>query len=110
MTAELEERVRRLEAFRYSAIGFINAQNTLISDLWCNFILNNEPDKVRQTMLRLREHWLADSDKSLVSTEGVDAAHLDLISQQYREALELLIATMEQKLKPGPTSGLGGKS
>jgi hypothetical protein len=37
MSETLEERVRRLEAFRYWALGRINAQNTLLADLWCNF-------------------------------------------------------------------------
>lgn len=63
MSDTLEERVRRLEAFRYRALGLLNAQNTILSDRWCNVIANADPQNVLATLDRLRDQWLGDADK-----------------------------------------------
>lgn len=97
----VEDRLRRLEAFRYAALGTINAQTTIITDLWCNFIAK-EPDPVA-IMNRLKAGWLSDAENPTRSFSGVDPAHLDLVSQEYREAIERLADAMLRKLRAGPT-------
>ena len=96
MSETIEERVRRLEAFRYWALGRINAQNTLLADLWCNFIAAS-PGSVLATLERLRDQWLADAANP-PAAPGLDPAYLELVSQEYRAALESLVEMMRQKL------------
>jgi hypothetical protein len=104
MSDTLEERVRRLEAFSYRALGLLNAQNTILSDRWCNVIANADPQNVLATLDRLRDQWLGDADKPPY-LPGIDPVHLDVVSQEYRDALELLVVVMRQKLQAAPTSG-----
>lgn len=109
MTLTLEERVRRLEGFRYRALGHINAHSTLLADLWTNVIANSGRERASELLESLSKQWLSDADKP-PQMPGVEPAHLDLISQEYRAALETLIGAMRQKLLAGPTTGSVGKS
>jgi hypothetical protein len=60
MTVSLEDRIAKLEKFRYAALGFINAQNTVITDLWCNFVKKSDVDPIA-TVERLKKQWLLTS-------------------------------------------------
>jgi hypothetical protein len=102
----LEERVRRLERFRYRTLGMISAQNTMLVDLWCNWLEKNDPD-VFATLERLRENWLSNAERPNEAFRGVDPAHLDLVAQEYRDALILLTNEMIQKLRQGRGTGPG---
>jgi hypothetical protein len=104
MSDQIEERLRRLEKFRFQALGFINAQNTLITDLWSNFI-DSAADPLKQAK-RLQKAWLADVDKPSRRLRGGDPFELDLVHQEYRAALEMLTDELIRKLQGGPVTDL----
>jgi hypothetical protein len=82
----LETRVRRLEGFRYRMLGMVNAQNALLVDLWCNWLAKNDPEPL-VTLEKLRENWLANAERPNEAMRGIEPAHLDVVSQEYRDAV-----------------------
>ena len=110
MADDFDERLRRLERFRYAALGMINAQTTVLNDLWCNFIVLHDADDALAQLERLEAHWLADAAAPTRAFPGVEPAHLDLISQEYEEAIRRLTREMKEKLRQGPKGRPGGSS
>ena len=109
MTDEIEERLR-LERFRYAALGTINAQTTMLADLWCNFIVSHHPDDALAEFERLEAHWLADAAAPTRAFPGIEPAYLDLIAQEYEEAIRRLSREMKEKLRQGPKGPRGESS
>jgi hypothetical protein len=86
--SDLEERVRKLERFRYTTLGRMNAYETLTLDLWMQIV--EKSDDPIELAEGLRSHYLKQA-LSPGSFPGVDPTHLDLVSQEYREALEQVL-------------------
>lgn len=82
----LEDRVRRLEAFRYSMLGQINATRTVLFAVWHILLDRHFADPVGFVQ-QVRETWLK-SAMNLGDFPGVDPAHLDAISQEYEKAID----------------------
>lgn len=97
--ADLEQRVRELERFRYVALGFINAHTTILSDLWANYIEKVSVEQKLEIAEALQKQWLSDADTTVALVRGGDPAHLDLLSQHYREALEVVASEILRKLR-----------
>jgi cytoplasmic iron level regulating protein YaaA (DUF328/UPF0246 family) len=96
---DLEDRVRELERFRYAALGFINAHTTIVSDLWANYIEKVNPQRKLEIAEALQQQWFADANQTVRPAIGADPAHLDLLSQHYQEALEVVGSEILRKLK-----------
>jgi hypothetical protein len=104
--AKLEERLKRLERFRYRTLGMISAQNTMLIDLWCNWLQKNDPDLPR-TLEKLRNNWLASAERPSEDFHNIDPAHLDLVAQEYRDALVRLTNEMIRRLGLARETGQG---
>ena len=88
MAHSLEDRVRDLEGFRYAMLGRVNALQHLMLDAWFN-ILRKSTDDLVPAAEELREKWL-EAAKHRRPFPGVDAAHLELVAQEYEEAMDHL--------------------
>lgn len=99
--ADLEQRVQELERFRYVALGFMNAHTTVLSDLWATYIEKVSVERKIEIADALQMQWLSDADKTVAPVRGGDPAHLDLLSQHYREALEVVASEILRKLRAG---------
>lgn len=88
MPPSLEDRVRALEGFRYATLGRFTAQQTLLLSAW-NTLLRHHSDDPVATAEDMRRIWLQGAD-AIAPFPGVDPAHLDAVSQEYRKALEEL--------------------
>ena len=84
METTVEERLRRLERFRYLALARINLLQTLAVGAWCNICLQ-APDPNEYARI-VTEAWNAGASAPQ-SFPGVDPGHLDLLSQEYEEAV-----------------------
>ena len=99
MASDIEERVRRLERFRFRALGMMNAQATMLMDLWMQFLETADDAAVND----LAQNWLSDAERAH-EFPGADPAELDLISQEYRDALTRLLQAIHQKRSAGRRS------
>ncbi len=88
MAHSLEDRVRDLERFRYEMLGRVNALQHMMLDAWIN-ILRKSTDDLVPAAEELREKWLENSKKPR-PFPGVDPAHLDLVAQEYEQAMDNL--------------------
>lgn len=95
MPPSLEDRVKALEGFRYAVLGQINAQQTLLLSAWSTLLKHHSDDPVA-TAEDMRRQWLQAADAPPRSFPGVDPAHLDAVSQEYRAALEELTEVFVQ--------------
>jgi hypothetical protein len=86
----LEERVRRLERFRYGMLGRVNALTTMLLSLWADY-LHTQPADALAAAQNQRALWLEGAERPPSHAfRGADPDHLQLISQEYRDALEQL--------------------
>lgn len=87
----LEERVRRLEAFRYTMLGQMNAMRTILFGAW-NLMLSGHADEIADDPVSYvrasREQWL--NHPEVRQFPGADPAHLDAIWQEYEKAIDQL--------------------
>jgi hypothetical protein len=86
---DLEERVRRLERFRYHALGRINALSTILMTLWVQH-LESQPVDPHSQVNSLRKKWLAGVDDHQPVLKGAEPAHAQMVLEEYREALDHL--------------------
>jgi hypothetical protein len=93
MDTSLEERVRQLEASNYAVVGRINALQMLVLNALTDMVVRHALDPP-QMAERMREIWLGEADAPPRPRPGGDPVHLDLASQEYREALELISAAL----------------
>jgi hypothetical protein len=101
--ATVEERLRALERFRYRALAQINACQTMTMSLWVAYLGNlvkPEDDPVA-FLERQRAAWLKAAEHPQRAFPGADPASLDLISQEYRDALDALSAELLRHLRSG---------
>lgn len=89
MPPNLEDRVRALEGFRYAMLGQVNAHRTLLLSAWSTILKNHSDDPVA-TAEDMRRMWLKAADAPPQAFPGVDPAHLDAVSQEYRVVIEEL--------------------
>jgi hypothetical protein len=89
MTISLEDRVRELERFRFTMIGRLNACQTVLFDVWLNFLAIRSADPVA-TVNALRASWLRVAEAPNRTFLDVGPAHLDLVEREYRDALDKL--------------------
>lgn len=99
---DLEERLLRLERFRYAMLGRVNALTTMTLTLWGDW-LQQQPEGALQALEKQTLLWLQGADDApYAPTKGADPTHLDLVSQEYRDTLEqmtsLLKADAERRL------------
>jgi hypothetical protein len=102
MTVSLEDRVRELERFRFTMIGRLNACQTLLFDVWLNLLAMRSADPVA-TVNALRASWLRIAEAPDRTFLDVNPAHLDLVNQEYRHALDKLtgeLVRLAQTAKP----------
>ena len=87
MAPSLEDRVRALEETRVAMIGRINACQTLVLGVWINVIpdLHGDPLEIAE---KFRSMWLEATEKPARDFPGVDPATLDVIGQEYRDAID----------------------
>ena len=76
-------------------IGRLNACQTLLFDVWLNFLAMQSADPVA-TVDALRTSWLRITEALDRTFLDLDPAHLDLVNQEYREALDKLTAELVQ--------------
>ena len=88
MALTIEERLSVLEMFRYATLGRINALQHMLLDAWLN-LLRKSTDDLVPAAEELREKWLENAKKSR-PFPGVEPVHLDLVAQEYEEALDNL--------------------
>lgn len=89
MPPRQEDRIKALEEFRYAMLGRVNAQHVLLLSAW-NTLLKHHSDDPVATAEDMRRLWLQGADAPSRPFPGVDPAHLDAVSQEYRAALEEL--------------------
>lgn len=89
MPPSLEDRIKALEGFRHAMLGRVNAQQTLLLSAWSTLLKHHSDDPVA-TAEGMRRVWLQVADAPSRSFPGVDPAHLDAVSQEYRAAIEEL--------------------
>jgi hypothetical protein len=98
--------VRALEGFRYTMLGEANAVRTLLFAAWHTLLSDHsDPIHAAQTM---RDTWLASADHP-PAFPGVDPAHLDAVSQEYRTAIDRLTAELLQIAQGLATERMGDK-
>lgn len=83
----IENRIQRLEKSRYKMIGRINALQTIALSGWTKTILETQSDPVGYAEA-IRKQWLSTADQPQRSFHGADPAEIDLISQEYLDALD----------------------
>src|ERR1700730_10325170 len=88
----LEDRVRRLEHFRYGMLGRVNALATMHLSLWADY-LEKQPGDALAVAERQRTLWFEGAERP-PQFPGVDPAHLQLVSQEYHDALGQLSARL----------------
>jgi hypothetical protein len=93
----LEQRVQRLERFRYRMLGMINVQNTIIADLVCEQLFTE--DYPSQALEALKQNWLVRTEQPTQALRSIDPAEGDLIAQEFREAVDLLATTIAARLR-----------
>lgn len=89
MPPRLEDRIRALEGFRYAMLGRVNAQQTLLLAAWVTLLKHHSDDPLA-TAEDMRRKWLQVADAPPGPFPNVDPAHLEAVSQDYRQALEEL--------------------
>ncbi len=108
MALTVEARLRALEGSRVAMIGRINACQTLVVGLWANVIpkLQGDPVKIAET---LRSEWLRGAEKPAREFPGIDPATLDVIGQEYRDAIDDLSSQIVDYFRAkAPKDGTGG--
>ena len=88
MALTIEERLSELERFRYAVLGRVNALQNMVLDAWIN-LLRKSTDDLVPAAEELRKKWLENAKKTR-PFPSVDPAHLDLVAQEYEEALDNL--------------------
>jgi hypothetical protein len=94
----LQERVERLERFRYRMLGVINAQNVIIADLLCDNQLIPEEHSF-QALEALRKNWLVGLNRPTGALRSADPVEGDLIAQEFQEAVDRLTTTIAARLR-----------
>lgn len=95
MPPSLEDRIKALEGFRYATLGRVNALQILLLSAWTTLLKHHSDDPVAAAE-DMRRRWLQAADVPSRPFPGVDPAHLDAVSQEYREALEELTEILVQ--------------
>lgn len=93
MPEDLDERVAKLEQFRYRVIGRFNACQAMLFDVWLNYLEKHTDDPVIAAE-RMRDAWLKRAQLPDRQFPGVDPAHLDLVGQEHYQALDELSAEL----------------
>ena len=104
MSDQTEDRLRRLERFRYSALARINVCQSIAVGAW-GYICLEAPDPLALT--KAVTDARKEGSKTMRSFPGADPAHLDLLSQEYQEAVdavskEVLAHVQKAIAKSGP--------
>ncbi len=86
MASNIEDRLSELERFRYTMLGRVNALQHMMLDAWVN-ILRKSTDDLVPAAEELREMWIENAKKPR-PFPGADPAHLDLVAQEYEEAMD----------------------
>ena len=102
----LEDRIEQLERSRYRMLGHVNALNTLILALWVEH-LAQQPEGAEQALERRRTYWLDTADEPRVAFPGADPDHLQMVTAEYRKALERLTDLLHQHTLASKSGRLG---
>jgi hypothetical protein len=108
MSLSLEDRVRELEQFRFAATARINAlQTAAVSALTILALDLEDPFPFAENLTRA---W-ARGAEAVVAVPGADPAQLDMLAQEFQDAIARLSAVFlqtvrnefakQQKLRPG---------
>ena len=89
MAPSLEDRVRALEGTRIRMIGRINACQTLVISALVNVIPKLQGDNL-EIAETFRSAWLEAAEKPTQDFPGIDPATLDVLGQEYRDAIDEL--------------------
>lgn len=71
----------------------MNALQTLLFDIWLTYLREHVDDPIA-TAKSMRTRWLKNADAPIGQFPGVDPAHLDLVGQENRGALDELTAEL----------------
>lgn len=85
----LDERVRKLEEFRYRVIGRFNACQSLLFEIWLEHLKLNTADPVGYAEA-MRQKWMKESETFADTTRGADPAALAMIQAEHQKALDEL--------------------
>lgn len=102
--SDVEKRLEVLERHRFKTLGRINALETLVNELWLDFAGRSNLDRA-EFIRGVRQVYLDRADAPQRHFVGVDPAELDLIGQEYREALFQILANLERIASAEPKSG-----
>ena len=107
LAPSLEDRVRDLEGTRITIIAHVNACQTLLIGVWANVIpkLQGDPIEIAETF---RSAWLEAAETPAGDFPGIDPATLDVIGQEYRDAIDVLSGHLVDYLRgQAPKGGEG---
>jgi hypothetical protein len=93
----LEDRVRRLEGYRYKAVGEINAQRTLLVTALATLIRRSSFPAAQELKI-LRETWLPSSPQAPKIFPGIDPSEIGAFQQEYEASIEGLLAELQVAL------------
>ena len=109
MPPSLEDRVRALEGTRVRMIGRINACQTLVIGVWVNVIPKLQGDNL-EIAETFRSAWLEGAEKPIRDFPELDSATLDVLGQEYRDAIDDLSGQLVDYFRgKAPKGGEGGR-
>ena len=93
MAKYIENRIAKLEEFRYRTLGRVNAIQTLLFDAWLTLLQNHTDDPVAAAEA-MRARWMKRADLPDRQFPDADPAHIDLVGQEHMLALDELTAEL----------------
>jgi hypothetical protein len=96
--SSIEERVQRLERFRYRTLGMIKSRNVIIADLICDWLIDHG-EHHQQALEMLGRNWHVQAEQPTAELRLIDPAEGDLISREYHEAKNRLATTIAARLR-----------
>jgi hypothetical protein len=90
----LEERVEALERSRLKQLARLNAHETLLLEIWAQFAIKYADD-ASEFAAHMREFYRQRADMPARMFPGADPAQLDLLSQEYAEAIDDVVSHLQ---------------